>query len=91
MMVKALIGALVAVFIMLQLKLWSGDGGVIEVMALKKQVQEQTDLVESLKVRNVVLEAEVIDLKNRLGALEERARTDLGMIKDGETFFQDAS
>lgn len=74
----------------LQLKLWSGDGGVIEVMSLKAEVDVQQDQVEVLSERNQILEAEVRDLKNRLGALEERARTDLGMIKKDETFYQDA-
>lgn len=75
----------------LQLRLWSGDGGVIEVMQLKAEVGTQQDQVEQLSERNQILEAEVKDLKNRMGALEERARTDLGMIKKNETFYQDAS
>lgn len=87
---KFIIGALAVVFILLQVRLWTGDGGVMEVLHLKQEVQTQQDKVEVLAERNHVLEAEVQDLKNRLSALEERARTDLGMVKKGETFYQDA-
>ncbi len=75
----------------LQIRLWGGDGGVMEVMRLNAEVESQQSHVSKLSERNHLLEAEVQDLKNRLGALEERARTDLGMIKKNETFYQDAS
>lgn len=86
---KGLIVGLMLLLVALQLRLWQGDGGIVEVWALQEQLIQQTQTVETLQQRNQLLEAEVQDLKHRLGALEERARTDLGMIKQGETFFQD--
>ncbi|MBN9286986.1 MAG: hypothetical protein BGO43_11415 [Gammaproteobacteria bacterium 39-13] len=74
--------------ILLQVRLWIGDGSITQVRALSKEVALQQEKVEKLKERNQTLEAEVQDLKHRLHALEERARTDLGMIRQGETFYQ---
>ena len=85
---KAASLVLVLFILGLQLRLWLGDGSIHEVMQLETEVTKQTELVDGLKKRNEVLEAEVLDLKNRLSALEERARTDLGMIKKGESFLQ---
>lgn len=90
-MMKSLIIIMLVVFIALQFRLWRGDDGVMEVIRLKKEVQVQEVHVAKLTERNNLLEAEVQDLKNRLAALEERARTDLGMIKESETFYQDAN
>ena len=75
-------------FLALQLRLWFGDGSIREVLRLKKEVLAQQAMVDSLERRNALLAAEVQDLKHRLGALEERARIDLGMIRQGETFFR---
>ncbi len=72
----------------LQYRLWLGDGSIREVFHLSQEVQIQERVVAELEQRNRLLEAEVQDLKQRLGALEERARTDLGMIREGETFYQ---
>ncbi|HET9843292.1 MAG TPA: septum formation initiator family protein [Gammaproteobacteria bacterium] len=88
---KFLLGALVILLVLLQIRLWTGDGGVVKVVKLKEEVNTQKEQTLELSERNHILEAEVQDLKNRLDALEERARTDLGMIKQGETFYQDAS
>lgn len=88
---KWIVMALLIVLAGLQVRLWTGDGGVFEVINLKQEVADQQELVDTLQARNHMLEAEVKDLKNRLGALEERARTDLGMIREGETFYQDAT
>ena len=87
---KLLLVILAAMFLLLQARLWFGDGGIKEVSHLKKEVKLQTAQVGHLKDRNVMLDAEVQDLKKRLGALEERARTDLAMVKEGEVFYQDA-
>jgi cell division protein FtsB len=87
---KFVIGFLTFLLIILQLRLWVGDGGVRQVSRLKTELQRETEMAHALKERNETLEAEVQDLKTRLGALEERARTDLGMIKETETFFQHA-
>lgn len=71
--------------------LWLGEGGIIDVQNLQQQVHAQKEVAHKLSTRNKMLEAEVKDLKNRLEALEERARTDLGMIKDKESFYQSFS
>ncbi len=85
---KAVMIVLGIILIALQIKLFMGNGSVIQVYALRKEVKLQQDKVEKLKERNLTLEAEVQDLKLRLEALEERARTDLGMIRQKESFYQ---
>ena len=72
----------------LQARLWLSEGGYREVWRLRQQVGEQSQQNQNLVLRNAVLEAEVADLKSGLAAAEERARTDLGMIGEGETFYQ---
>lgn len=86
--VKVLSFILVVFFVLLQIRLWRGDGSLAQVNALEQEVAVQELKVKGLQERNQTLEAEVQDLKHRLGALEERARTDLGMIRKGETFYQ---
>jgi cell division protein FtsB len=70
----------------MQFKLWFGDASVREVINLKQTVKEQQAKNEQVKQRNAVLAAEVEDLKTGLEAIEERARSELGMIKKDETF-----
>lgn len=85
---KALIAILVLVLILLQFRLWFGDGGFREVSRLQEKVTLQMDENEMLQQRNNELQAEVEDLRERLGAIEERARSELGLIKEGEEFYQ---
>ena len=85
---RLLLIILVVVLVMLQYKLWVGDGGVSEVWRLKNSVEQQQQENRVLKERNMALEAEVKDLKQGLEAVEERARSELGMIKEDETFYQ---
>jgi|TARA_B110000977_G_C11016723_1_gene469758 cell division protein FtsB len=85
---KILISVLIALFIGLQYKLWVGDGSLSEVVQLSKELDLQRAKLNELKQRNSVLEAQVLDLQNGLDAFEEKARNDLGMIKQGETFIQ---
>jgi cell division protein FtsB len=80
--------ALFAVLAVLQYKLWIADGGVREMRTLRSQVAEQRKENDELRERNKSLSAEVLDLKKGTVAIEERARTDLGMIGSNETFFQ---
>ena len=75
------------VFLVLQFKLWFGEGGIVDVHRIKQSVAVQQAENLILRQRNAVLEAEVNDLKNGQAAIEERARLDLGMIKDDETFY----
>jgi len=72
----------------LQYRLWVGEGSLGEITLLRRQIAEQRAEMERLKERNRALQAEVEDLKSGLDAIEERARTEMGMVKPGEVFFQ---
>lgn len=85
---KLLAAALLLVLALLQYRLWLSDDGIRSVLTLRDSVAAQTAENEGLLRRNGQLEAEVQDLKEGLAALEERARTDLGMVGTNETFFQ---
>lgn len=79
---------LFALILLWQYPLWLGKGSWIKVWELDRQVEAQKKVNQQTKTRNAVLDAEVRDLKQGTGAIEERARSDLGMIKPGEVFFQ---
>jgi len=83
-----LIWLLVVLLVLLQYKLWVGDGSFAEVWDLYQQVETQREENQQLRERNQALDAEVQDLKQGLEAIEERAREELGMVKEGETFYQ---
>ncbi len=84
-----ILGLTLAVFIvLLQYPLWLGKGGWLRVWSLDQQVQEERDANARLRQRNGALDAEVRDLKQGSDAIEERARYELGMIKQDEIFFQ---
>jgi len=85
---KALISIFIILLVLLQFKLWFGDGSMREVWRLEAAIEVQQKENAQLQERNTALEAEVTDLKKGLEAVEERARNELGMIKEGETFFQ---
>jgi cell division protein FtsB len=85
---KAIIVALSILFVLLQFKLWFGEGSMKAAWLLDEAIAAQTAENTQLNERNQTLSAEVDDLKQGLEAVEERARYDLGMIKQGETFFQ---
>ncbi len=85
---RLLIVLLAGLLLMLQVQLWSRDGGLLQVWQLRAAVSEQEDRNERLRQRNAALDAEVRDLKDGLEALEERARSELGMIREGEVFYQ---
>jgi cell division protein FtsB len=85
---KYLAAALLVLLVLLQYRLWFGDGGLREVHRLRQEIAAQRLDNEALRERNRTLAAEVQDLKKGTVAIEERARTDLGMIGKGETFFQ---
>jgi len=80
--------ALTAFVILLQYPLWLGKGGWLRVWSLERQVQEQKNANARLGQRNSALDAEVRDLKQGVEAIEERARYELGMIRQDEVFFQ---
>ncbi len=79
---------LLAALIALQVKLWVGAGGRAEVEQLKAAVALQEEENERLRQRNAALAAEVEDLKSGTAAVEERARSELGMIRPGETYYR---
>jgi len=85
---KTLVVILAILIILLQYRLWFGDGGLVEVWNLHHAVEGQKQENAALMERNKALEAEVRDLKQGLDAIEERARSELGMVKKDETFFQ---
>lgn len=78
---------LLLILLGLQYRLWIGDGSFAEVVALNREIGQQRQQNERLIGRNQRLENEVISLKSGLEAIEERARSDLGMLKRGETFY----
>ena len=83
---KKLIALLVVLLVILQL--WIGDGGLLDLWELHQEVEALKQENERLQERNAALNAEVLDLKQGLDAIEEHAREDLGMVKEGETFYQ---
>lgn len=78
---------LIAILVILQYRLWLGHDGLPSLLRLHHAVEKQRQDNNKLEERNSVLAAEVADLKSGLDALEERARSELGLVKPGETFF----
>ena len=85
---RVLIAVLTLTLVLLQVRLWFSDDGLREVWRLEDQVAGQTAENNRLADRNAALEAEVLDLKQGLAAAEERARSELGMVRRDETFYQ---
>lgn len=79
---------LVALLLLLQYPLWLGRGGWLKVWDLHHQLEAQQQVNGQTETRNALLDAEVRDLKQGTDAIEERARSELGMIKADETYFQ---
>ena len=85
--VKYLTFALAGLIALLQYPMWLGKGGWLRVWDTDRQLQAHQDINRKLQVRNGALDAEVRDLKQGLDAVEERARSELGMIRQDEIFF----
>lgn len=85
---KALVYTLLAVLLALQYPLWFGNSSAVALWRLQREIALQKAENARLAERNAALEAEVVDLKTGLAAIEERARSELGMVKKGETFYQ---
>lgn len=85
---RALLAILLLVLLALQFKMWFGEGGFRDVQRLAQRVAEQAQENELLAQRNRELQAEVADLRQGLEAIEERARSELGLIKPNEEFYQ---
>ncbi|MFO1393335.1 MAG: cell division protein FtsB [Steroidobacteraceae bacterium] len=88
MMIRIVAGLLLAGVLGLQYRLWVSPNGMREVWRTNAAIEAQVDENARLRERNRTLAAEVRDLKEGRAAIEERARTDLGMIGANETFFQ---
>ncbi|HTJ96796.1 MAG TPA: cell division protein FtsB [Rhodocyclaceae bacterium] len=79
---------LLALIAALQYPLWLGKGGWVRVWDVDRQLEAQRDVNQKLEQRNAGLDAEVRDLKNGYEAIEERARFELGLVKQDEVFVQ---
>ncbi|HBC58356.1 MAG TPA: cell division protein FtsB [Gammaproteobacteria bacterium] len=88
MSLKWLVGALLIFVIVIQFNLWIGNGSLAEVWGLREEVSRQQQINEQLLQRNQILYAEVEDLRHGTEAVEARARMELGMVKQGEEFYQ---
>ncbi|WP_298446765.1 septum formation initiator family protein [uncultured Marinobacter sp.] len=84
---KLLWALMVVLILLLQVRLWIGEGSFAQVWALEHSIAEQREENAELSTRNERLYAEVRNLRNEQGAVEERARMNLGLIRDDETFF----
>ena len=87
-MMRWLTLALLALIAALQYPLWLGKGGWLKVWEYDRQLEVQKEATKKLEIRNAGLDAEVRDLKQGYDAIEERARFELGMIKQDEHFVQ---
>lgn len=85
---KKIIALLFVLLFMLQYKVWLGDGGIPEILQLENEIDVVQLQVDKLKERNQALDAEVQDLKKGMDAIEERARSELGMIGKDEVYYQ---
>jgi cell division protein FtsB len=77
-----------ALLLLIQYPLWLGKGGMLRVWEMERLIEVQRESNSKLQMRNAALDAEVRDLKQGLEAVEERARSELGMIRKDEIFFQ---
>ena len=84
---KVLYGFLIIVFLNFQFQLWLGEDSVRELNMLQTELDAQRQINAEIEERNRLLEIDVVELKTGLEAVEERARSELGMIEKGETFY----
>jgi cell division protein FtsB len=88
MTVRLVAVLLIALIASMQYGLWLGKGSWLRVWEIDRKISEQRHINDRLAARNAALDAEVRDLKEGVGAIEERARNELGMIRSDEIFFQ---
>jgi cell division protein FtsB len=79
---------LLGLLLILQYRLWFAEGSIAERHRLELQVEEQTRFNSELEARNAVLEREVLELQTGNKSVEQRAREELGLVREGETFYQ---
>lgn len=85
---RIVVTILVLMLIGLQYRLWVGEGSLAEVSNLRQQILDQQAALSDLQEKNAALRAEVEDLKQGVEAMESRARSELGLIREDETYFQ---
>ena len=85
---RLIVVCLVFTLLGLQYKLWLGEDSLLQWIRLDKKLDDQTDENKKLVARNQAVEADIAELKSGEQALEERARYDLGMVKQGEIYYQ---
>jgi cell division protein FtsB len=85
---KQILFLLIGLLALLQYRLWLGDNNLSEYVVLQSQIAAQEQSNGNLVARNQILKEEIIDLKSGTEAIEERARNELGMVKEGETFYR---
>ncbi|MGI2168683.1 cell division protein FtsB [Shewanella sp. MF05960] len=85
---KQLILLMIGLLAVLQYRLWQGDNNFSEYVLLQTQIEAQQQSNQKLVARNQILKEEIIDLLSGTEAIEERARNELGMVKEGETFYR---
>ncbi len=83
-----LLAGLVLVLLLLQYRLWLADGGLAEVVRLRERIASERERNQQLEERNQLLEQQVLELQSGNRVIEQRAREDLGLIKEGEIYFQ---
>ena len=83
-----LLVALLCILLYLPYRLWIAEGSLAEQQRLELQVVEQTAINTELRERNAILEREVLELQSGNGGVEQRAREQLGLVREGETFYQ---
>ena len=86
-MIRLVILILIFFFLIIQFDIWIKDDGFYRVQELEGLIENQLEENQKLKIQNEQLEREIEDLKSGTESIEEKARTDLGMIKDGEEFY----
>ena len=86
-MIRFFIIILIVFFLMIQFDIWFKDDGFYRVKELEQMIGNQVEENKRLKLRNEQLEQEIEELKSGTESIEEKARTDLGMIKEGEEFY----
>lgn len=79
---------LVILLVVLQYRLWIADGSFAEQHRLEQQIAQQQQINKELEARNAVLEKEVLELQSGNKGVEQRAREELGLVREGETFYQ---
>ncbi len=84
---KLLFGFLIVTFLTFQFQLWLGEDSTRALNLLETELDAQREINASLEERNRLLEIEVVDLKTGTEAIEERARSELGMIEEGEKYY----